>query len=291
MNKISTDRQKLMNDIGEMWIDTIKWTLPRDTDTSPECSLSIGTINKDAKANIISTIQAMEYMDMLEPKLKIFGERLFKFMVKPILDDPNILVSNPQGEAAQLLVKAKKKGAKDKTLKLTDTFSKVISVFDFLNKHLFSIKVEKVQSSPSKSKKSKDKVSLMQCLGKLIGEEFTECVISTCLAKAIPTNKKELDEYHKVFIHPFILNPASVVEAKESVLSFCPSVSVLMAELSYKLAQNLAWVCNWIISQRSLMFKARCPAARLGPIVPHSALKPMASIHPYLFEILALSQY
>ena len=198
MNKVSTDRQKLINDLGEIWIETIKWTLPRETDTSPECSLAIGTINKDAKANIISTIQAMQYMDMLEPKLRIFGERLFKFIIKPILDDPNISVSNPQAEAAQLLVKAKRKGTKDKSLKLTDTFSKVISVFDFLNKHLFSIKVDKVKSSPGKNKKSKDKFSLMQSLGDLIGEEFTEAVIATCLAKAIPTNKKELDEYHKV---------------------------------------------------------------------------------------------
>ena len=176
--KLITDKQKLIYDLGEMWSTNVKWTLPKDGERQDNCTLSLSTNDKDIRTKIGSTIKAMHQLDILQPKLKIFGDRFLRFVVRPVVETPGVSVNASVGKTAELQIK-QGKGETDNDL--TAIFGSIYVAVDFLHKHLFSLKL--------------DQMTLMQHLSELIWEDFADFVISTCLANSVPTSKKELDEY------------------------------------------------------------------------------------------------
>ena len=154
------------------------------------CTVSLSTNNKDMKAKALSTVQAMHHLGILEPKLKIFGERLLRFVIRPIVESPNVTVKDSLGETAELQITLTKK-QREASSELTTIFGSIFVAVEFLKKHLFSVQLNQIQNTEAK-------LTLMQLLSKLISEDFVDYVISTCLANSIPTSKRELDEYSKV---------------------------------------------------------------------------------------------
>ena len=138
----------------------------------------------------MSTVQAMHHLDILEPKLKIFGDRFLQYVIRPIVENPKVSVKDSVGETAQLQLKPAKK-PRESASELTTIFGSIYVAIEFLNKHLFSVKLEQVLKSDAKT-------TLMQHLSELMWEDFVDFMITTCMANSIPTSKKELDEYTKV---------------------------------------------------------------------------------------------
>ena len=178
-------KEKLIFDLGENWNSNVCWSLPKDDKAFPDrVELKIDTAGE--KDNILQNMtQAMFNVNILDQKLKLFGQRFLKYIVKPISRERNIEVSFSAKQGGGELLSV----CNNRSLQIptpTEVYQKLRLVFDILNKYLLSVKIEESEEK---------KITLMQKLGKLISKELLDILVKECLSHAIPISKAELEKY------------------------------------------------------------------------------------------------
>ncbi|XP_051533825.1 centromere/kinetochore protein zw10 homolog [Myxocyprinus asiaticus] len=193
-SEITIQRENLIYHLGEEWQKLTVWKLPSTKElTSMKYFLTtalhlnkVGSkVDESLPHPLLSNIlQALSVQGELHKKIKLFGQVLLKYMLKPLILYPSLVVevsSQPeQGTVLSLQCEESKAEHPDPN----QVYTKVLTVLKTLHKHHFDVSV------------GEKKVS--EILGDLIWEEMSECIIRECLVHSIPVNSIQLAEYSTV---------------------------------------------------------------------------------------------
>lgn len=135
------------------------------------------------------------------------------------------------------------------------SFNGMLQVFHFLHDNLMNVKVTD----------AKDSVTLMAKLRQLIFQEFCDAIIKECLAKSIPTQAKNLEQFQKVitkteYFQMNLVKLGFMEETDTALLEYAQNVNVLFANKK----------CQEILdSARQLMLSEIHNTVKVRKFFPH----------------------
>ncbi|XP_016088830.1 centromere/kinetochore protein zw10 homolog isoform X1 [Sinocyclocheilus grahami] len=194
-SEITIQRENLIYHLGEEWQKLAVWKLPSTKTelTSVKSFLKTALhLNRGGSkgdesvphALLPSILQALSIQGELHKKMKLFGQVLFKYMLKPLIIFPSLVVevsSQPeQGAVLSLQCTETKADHPDPS----QVYTKVLTVLKTLHEQLFVVSI--------------DEKKVSEVLGDLIWKEMSECIIRECLVHSIPANSSQLAEYSEV---------------------------------------------------------------------------------------------
>uniref|UniRef100_A0A673KGA7 Centromere/kinetochore protein zw10 homolog n=1 Tax=Sinocyclocheilus rhinocerous TaxID=307959 RepID=A0A673KGA7_9TELE len=194
-SEITIQRENLIYHLGEEWQKLAVWKLPSTKSNYSFLKTALHLNRGGSKGDesvphalLPSILQALSIQGELHKKIKLFGQVLFKYMLKPLIIYPSLVVevsSQPeQGAVLSLQCTETKAEHPDPS----QVYTKVLTVLKTLHEHLFGTFFG--------DQKNEKKVS--EILGDLIWEEMSECIIRECLVHSIPANSSQLAEYSEV---------------------------------------------------------------------------------------------
>uniref|UniRef100_A0A673KB47 Centromere/kinetochore protein zw10 homolog n=1 Tax=Sinocyclocheilus rhinocerous TaxID=307959 RepID=A0A673KB47_9TELE len=199
-SEITIQRENLIYHLGEEWQKLAVWKLPSTKTelTSVKSFLKTALhLNRGGSkgdesvphALLPSILQALSIQGELHKKIKLFGQVLFKYMLKPLIIFPSLVVevsSQPeQGAVLSLQCTETKADHPDPS----QVYIKVLTVLKTLHEQLFGT---------SRNPKSKKILQYQEGRSDLIWKEMSECIIRECLVHSIPANSSQLAEYSEV---------------------------------------------------------------------------------------------
>ncbi|KAK2827265.1 hypothetical protein Q7C36_018191 [Tachysurus vachellii] len=193
-SEITIQRENLIYHLGEEWKQVAVWKLPPAKELTGLQSfmntalhLSGGEYKKEKdmpSAFLSSVLQALAIQGELQKKIKLFGQVLMKYMIKPLIVYPSLMVEVSEHlEMGTVLSLQTKENLAERPAPV-DVYAKIILVLKTLHRHLFDTAV------------GEKKVSAI--LGDQIWEEMSDCIIRECLLYSIPTNSSQLAAYDTV---------------------------------------------------------------------------------------------
>ena len=182
-------REKFVQDLATIWSQKVRWTLPEESsdDNKVKCQLSISS---EISTNEMSSILgAMQTMHVLDTYIALFGSRLMKYVIKPLVIDKSFDV-NPEELPGIIQVQLVTENSSElnESRAPMELILQIWSLLDILNKHLLGIEIQD----------GNDKKPLMYYMGRLFSHEFITLIINECLAKAIPSSTSELKSYKTI---------------------------------------------------------------------------------------------
>uniref|UniRef100_A0AAY5ERT1 Centromere/kinetochore protein zw10 homolog n=1 Tax=Electrophorus electricus TaxID=8005 RepID=A0AAY5ERT1_ELEEL len=189
-SEITMQRENLIYHLGEEWKKLAVWKLPpaKGKNTSfltTALHLDGGGSKEDKPIPFLSSIlQALATQGELQTKIKLFGQVLLKYMLKPLITYPSLLVEVvEQPEQGTVLSLQGEENQVEHPVP-SHVYAKILMVLKTLHTHLFDITV------------GDKKVSTI--LGDQIWEEMSDCIIRECLLYSIPNNSSQLAAYDTV---------------------------------------------------------------------------------------------
>ncbi|KAF7697088.1 centromere/kinetochore protein zw10 homolog [Silurus meridionalis] len=192
-SEITVQRENLIYHLGEEWKQLAVWKLPPAKELTRMQSFLTTALHltggkskeEDALSPFLSSVlQALAIQGELHKKIKLFGQVLLKYMLKPLIMYPSLSVEVSEHlEMGRVLsLHSEENQAEHPTP--VDVYTKILLVLKTLHKHLFDTTV------------GEKKVSAL--LGEQIWEEMSDCIIRECLLYSIPTNSSQLAAYDTV---------------------------------------------------------------------------------------------
>uniref|UniRef100_A0A8C3JZ58 Centromere/kinetochore protein zw10 homolog n=1 Tax=Calidris pygmaea TaxID=425635 RepID=A0A8C3JZ58_9CHAR len=198
--ELTVQTQNMLYHLGEEWQKLAVWKLPSSKESSSlesamHSELHLHTVPSEKKISgppVASVLQAFAVLGELHTKLKIFGQLLLKYILKPLISYPSLQPFTE--EQSNVLILRFKTGEPnlDHSSPM-EVFYKIQLVFEALHKYLLNVPLEQ----PAEDKKER-KVTLAELLGDMIWEELSDCLIQNCLVNSIPTNSSKLEQYIEV---------------------------------------------------------------------------------------------
>ncbi|XP_076836343.1 centromere/kinetochore protein zw10 homolog [Brachyhypopomus gauderio] len=191
-SEITIQRENLIYHLGEEWKKLAVWKLPPAKELTGAQSflttalhLDGGGSKEDTPIPLRSSIlQALAIQGELQKKIKLFGQLLLKYMLKPLITYPSLLVEVcERAEQGTVLSLQSDEHQADHPVP-SCVYAKILTVLKPLHTHLFDITV------------GDKKVSAI--LGDQIWEEMSDCIIRECLLYSIPNDSSQLAEYDTV---------------------------------------------------------------------------------------------
>uniref|UniRef100_A0AAY4DQM3 Zw10 kinetochore protein n=1 Tax=Denticeps clupeoides TaxID=299321 RepID=A0AAY4DQM3_9TELE len=167
-SELTIQRENLSYHLGEEWHKLAVWKLPPSKDLTSakaflgtELHLNCGGSKDESGPHPLlpSVLQALAVQGELHKKIKMFGHVLLKYILRPVIMYPSLVVEVGQNEQATVV-----------SLQIPFPFADV-SV-------------------------GEQKVSLV--VGDLIWEDLSDCIIKECLLHSIPSSSCQLDQYSAV---------------------------------------------------------------------------------------------
>ncbi|XP_069118412.1 centromere/kinetochore protein zw10 homolog [Argopecten irradians] len=191
-------KEKLLYDIGDKWKEFVSWTVSVDDESSPQkCELEVltGTTNLSILRDIVIV---MEKLDILDSKMKSFGEKLVRYILQPCITNSKAVVrKSVSGQSSTLAVKYEKS---DKPPPPIEMFKNVNQILECLNECFLQIAVDEEGEGQV----------LMERLGSMVADQVLDLIVKQCLTHAIPTSNKQMDNF---------LEDISTTEALSQTLS------------------------------------------------------------------------
>ncbi|GAA6097133.1 centromere/kinetochore protein zw10 homolog [Tachysurus ichikawai] len=193
-SEITIQRENLIYHLGEEWKQVAVWKLPPSKELTGLQSfmntalhLSGGEYKKEKdmpSAFLSSVLQALAIQGELQKKIKLFGQVLMKYMIKPLIIYPSLMVEVSEHlEMGTVLSLQTKENLAERPAP-ADVYAKIILVLKTLHRHLFDTAV--------------GEKNVTAILGDQIWEEMSDCIIRECLLYSIPTNSSQLAAYDTV---------------------------------------------------------------------------------------------
>lgn len=223
-------KDKLINDIGQAWNTSVKWTLPNQTGNQGQKSTSSLQIFglEGTNEGLQSILQALYDLDLLDVQLKKFGQKLLKHFVKPVIwfEDTDCSLNT------NALTVITNNSEEKSPVPIGKVLGKMKIIFEFLHRHLTSFNIED-------SSNSEGKIPLMRIFGNLNSDEFVELLIQDCLQHTIPSNNTELVSYKETIkytkVYEESLLELKFLDTNETPLTdFVGNVNVLFASKKCK---------------------------------------------------------
>ncbi|KAL7853890.1 hypothetical protein AOLI_G00207340 [Acnodon oligacanthus] len=193
-SEITVQRENLIYHLGEEWKKLAVWKLPPAKELNGMESflmtalhLNSGESKEDKHTPnhlLYSVLQALAIQGELHKKIKLFGQVLLKYMLKPLIMYPSLLVEvGEQLEQGTVLSLHSEENQAEHPAP-AEVYTKILIVLKTLHEHLFGSSIDD------------KKVSAI--LGDQIWEEMSDCIIRECLLYSIPTNSSQLAAYDTV---------------------------------------------------------------------------------------------
>lgn len=193
-SEITIQRENLIYHLGEEWQKLAVWKLPSTKELTSMKSFLTTALHLNTGASmaddslphplLTSILQALSVQGELHKKIKLFGQVLFKYMLKPLILYPALVVEVSSQPEQGTILSLQCEETKAEHPNPSQVYTKVLTVLKTLHKQLFDVFV------------GEKKVS--EILGELIWEEMSDCIIRECLVHSIPTNSSQLAEYSEV---------------------------------------------------------------------------------------------
>ncbi|KFP37183.1 Centromere/kinetochore protein zw10, partial [Chlamydotis macqueenii] len=197
--ELTVQTQNMLYHLGEEWQKLAVWKLPPSKESSSlesvrhsELHLRTGGEEEIAGPPVASVLQAFAVLGELRTKLKIFGQLLLKYILKPLILYPSLQpVTEEQPDVFVLRFKFEEPDLDHSTP--MEVFDKIKLIFEVLHKYLLNVPLEQAAEEEKECR-----VTLAELLGAMIWEELSDCLIQNCLVNSIPTNSSKLEQYIEV---------------------------------------------------------------------------------------------
>lgn len=192
--------EKLITELYDKWKDLIQWTVPSDkVKDESEMHRSVIKISTDVENPDLleKVVIGMKKMNILEDSMKKFGDRLFVYVIQPLIENRKCEVFTTDSGASKVLtVEVSKSTAEEINCPdPEDMFSNLDKVFRFLHANLLHVVIGEVSGDDESSQST-----LMRLLGGLIANESLDLAVKQCLIKAIPSSHKDLEQFDSVIM-------------------------------------------------------------------------------------------
>ncbi|NXX45400.1 ZW10 protein, partial [Tricholaema leucomelas] len=199
--ELTVQTQNILYHLGEEWQKLAVWKLPPSKDSSSlesvlHSELHLHTVptkeEEVASPPVASVLQAFAVLGELQAKLKIFGQLLLKYILKPLVSYPSLQpLTEEQSDVFILRFQSKRPGSDH--CSPVEVFEKIKLVFEVLHKYLLNVPLEQPVGQAEE-----DRLTLAELLGAMIWEELSDCLIQNCLVDSIPTKSSKLEQYIEV---------------------------------------------------------------------------------------------
>lgn len=227
--------QKLISDLSEKWKEMIQWTVPgeknksADSDGTRKTELRVNT--KGGKVDLLDKVViGMKKMNILDEKMKKFGDNLLKYVIEPVMCNKHCEVTESETSSSKILtVVVKNEGKSDYEYPLPqEMFEKLDKVLQFLNPNLLYVVIGESANENSHPR------TLMTVLGDLVATQTLELAVKQCLIKAIPSSNKELEEFGSVIImteevQKHLIKMCFIQPSNTILIDYVQNVNVLFA--------------------------------------------------------------
>ncbi|KAL6470003.1 hypothetical protein MHYP_G00211220 [Metynnis hypsauchen] len=193
-SEITVQRENLIYHLGEEWKKLAVWKLPpakelngMESFLTTALHLNSGESKEDKHTPnhlLSSVLQALAIQGELHKKIKLFGQVLLKYMLKPLIMYPSLLVEVGEQLEQGTVLSLHSEENQAEHPSPAEVYTKILVVLKTLHEHLFGTSIDD------------KKVSAI--LGDQIWEEMSDSIIRECLLYSIPTNSSQLAAYDTV---------------------------------------------------------------------------------------------
>lgn len=193
-------KERLIGDLSEKWKDMIQWSVPgengkvADGDRIRKTELKINT--KGGNSDLLDKVViGMKKMNILDEKIKRFGESLLKHVIEPIMSNMQCDVTESETSGSRILTVTSHDDTEGCPTP-QNMFGNLDKVLRFLNPNMLFVVVGEADNEIENSQPR----TLMTVLGEFVADQTLELAVKQCLIKAIPSSNKELEEFNNVII-------------------------------------------------------------------------------------------
>ncbi|NXR06457.1 ZW10 protein, partial [Semnornis frantzii] len=199
--ELTVQTQNMLYHLGEEWQKLAVWKLPPSKESSSlesvlHSELHLHTVppkeEEVAGPPVAAVLQAFAVLGQLQAKLKIFGQLLLKYILKPLVSYPSLQpLTEEQSEV--LILRFQARGPGSGPCSPVEVFEKIKLVFEVLHRYLLNVPLEQAVGQAEEGR-----LRLAELLGDMIWEELSDCLIQNCLVNSIPTKTSKLEQYIEV---------------------------------------------------------------------------------------------
>ncbi|XP_028639586.1 centromere/kinetochore protein zw10 homolog isoform X2 [Grammomys surdaster] len=200
--ELTVQKQNILYHLGEDWQKLVVWKIPPSKDTSSlesclQTELHLCTEQPEKEEvtplpSIASVLLAFSILGELPTKLKLFGQMLLKYILKPLVTCPSLhAVIERQPSSVSICFQSVTTDLEHPSP--PEAFAKIRLVLEVLQKQLLDLPLDadlEIGNVPE--------MVLAEMLGEVIWEDLSECLIRDCLVYSIPTNSSKLQEYEEI---------------------------------------------------------------------------------------------
>ncbi|CAM4613130.1 centromere/kinetochore protein zw10 homolog isoform X1 [Lepidochelys kempii] len=199
--ELTVQTQNMLYHLGEEWRQMVLWKLPPSKEISSaetvmqtELHLCTMPLKEDQIAGppVASVLQAFAVLGELHTRLKLFGQLLLKYILKPLISYPSLRpLLEEQPDTVVLHFESAEPNLEHPSP--IEVFGKISLVLEVLHTHLLNVSLDECGENDKDSK-----VVLAEMLGDMVWEEVSGCLIQECLVYSIPANSSKLEQYIEV---------------------------------------------------------------------------------------------
>uniref|UniRef100_A0A674IAJ6 Zw10 kinetochore protein n=1 Tax=Terrapene triunguis TaxID=2587831 RepID=A0A674IAJ6_9SAUR len=199
--ELTVQTQNMLYHLGEEWRQMVLWKLPPSKEISSaetvmqtELHLRTMPLKEDQIAGppVASVLQAFAVLGELHTRLKLFGQLLLKYILKPLISYPSLRpLLEEQPDTVILHFESAEPNLEHPSP--MEVFGKITLVLEVLHKHLLNVSLDECGENDKDSR-----VGLAEMLGDMVWEEVSGCLIQECLVYSIPANSSKLEQYVEV---------------------------------------------------------------------------------------------
>jgi centromere/kinetochore protein ZW10 len=225
--------QKLISDLSDKWKAMIQWTLPdekqkhTDAENTRKTELRINT--KGERVDLLDKVViGMKKMNILDEKMKRFGERLLQNVIEPVMTYTNCEVKESDAGNTKILSVLVHIEDDQGCPTPTEMFENLDKILRFLNSNMLHVVIGEEKGENTQP------FTLMRVLGDMIANQTLELAVKQCLIKAIPSSNKELEEFNTVVImteevHKHLIKLCFILPDNTILVDYVQNVNVLFA--------------------------------------------------------------
>ncbi|XP_066228983.1 centromere/kinetochore protein zw10 homolog [Saccopteryx leptura] len=200
--ELTIQKQNILYHLGEEWQKLVVWKFPPSKDTTSlesclqtELYLCTEQSQNEEKTPVpptSSVLLAFSVLGEIHTKLKSFGQKLLKYILRPLASCPS-LSAVVENQPNIIVIRFESVMTDLEHPSPSEVFANIRLVLEVLQKHLLDLPLDTDLENEEPSK-----IILTEMLGDVIWEDLSECLIKNCLVYSIPTNSSKLQQYEEI---------------------------------------------------------------------------------------------
>ncbi|KAK6182146.1 hypothetical protein SNE40_009894 [Patella caerulea] len=223
ITEFKVQKEKLIFDLNDVWKEHIAWRSPENVASTGDLIELKVVIGGEEMHVIEHMIDALEKINHLDSKIKVFGERFLTRLVKSLLSNENVTIKENTNRNEKVITLNLKTDIHTAPLFVT-FFRKFEELITFLNESFLKLSITR----------NGNRVTLLELLGAEVANSAVDMIIKECLSLAIPSTVEHLEGFRKVInatenFQKFLMDIKFLPESNTALLAYVQNVNVLYA--------------------------------------------------------------